>query len=87
MILDKRENTLYNTVILLKGGTGHVSETDRYTNEHVFMYDAVQRFPDRPMLHVPNVTDQQKGSEKRNAGSMHKTSIFYTHFTVWRTTD
>ena len=87
MILDKCVNVMYNTVILLKGGTGHVTEADWHTNGHVFMYDAVQRFPDRPMLHVPNVTAQQKGSDKRNAGSMCKTSIFYTHFTVWRALD
>ena len=87
MILDKIVNAMYNVVILLKGGTGHVNEADLRPNGHVFMYDAVQRFPDRPMLHVPNVTAQQKGSDKRNAGSMCKTSIFYTHFAVGRTLD
>ena len=57
MILDKYRNGMYNTVILLKGGKGHEDEADLHANGHVYLYDAVQRFPDRPMLHVPNVTD------------------------------
>ena len=60
MILDKQANNLYNTVILRKGGTGHVSKAGLCANGHVYMYDAVQRFPDRPMLHVPNVTVQHR---------------------------
>lgn len=49
---------MYNTVILLKGGTGHEDEADLYANGNVYLYDAAQRFPDRPMLCVPNVTGQ-----------------------------